>query len=99
MVARRGVSAGVMCAGRLAERRGLIPHDLTQRQENLLSRLGLPTAPERRDIDELIGVMRHDKKNLEGKIRLVLPKRLGEAALFDDVRETEVRQVLQEAWK
>jgi 3-dehydroquinate synthase len=91
------VSAGMICASRLAEGRGMIPHDLTQRQEKLLSLLGLPIAPERRPIDDWIAAMRQDKKNLEGKIRLVLPKRLGEVALFDDVLESDVREVLEKA--
>ncbi len=89
------VAAGMICASRLAERRGLIPPDLTQRQENLLSLLGLPTAREPWPIDDLIGVMRHDKKNLAGKIRFVLPQRLGKVCLFDDVTEGELRTVLQ----
>jgi 3-dehydroquinate synthase len=89
------VAVGMICASRLAERRGLIPSDLTQRQEKLLSLLGLPTRRELWPIDELIGVMRHDKKNLAGKIRLVLPRGLGEVCLFDDVTESELRTVLQ----
>ena len=36
------------------------------------------------------------KKALAGKLRFILPRRLGDVALFDDVPETQVRQVLQE---
>ncbi|HEV2945902.1 MAG TPA: 3-dehydroquinate synthase [Gemmataceae bacterium] len=90
------VSAGMICASRLAERRGLIPSELTQRQQNLLARFGLPIAPEPWSIDELMAVMRQDKKSRDGKLRLILPKRLGEAALFDHVKEDEVRKILQE---
>jgi 3-dehydroquinate synthetase len=38
--------------------------------------------------------MRSDKKNTAGRLRLVLPRRLGEVALVDDVPEDEVREVL-----
>jgi 3-dehydroquinate synthase len=91
------VSAGMICASRLAERLGLIPSEMTQRQQNLLARFGLPIAPGPWSIDELMAVMRQDKKSRDGNLRLVLPKQLGEAALLDHVEESEVRKILQEA--
>ena len=39
--------------------------------------------------------MRTDKKAVGGRLRFVLPRRLGEVALFDDVPEDDVRQVLK----
>ena len=39
--------------------------------------------------------MRNDKKASAGRLRFVLPRRLGEAALFDDVPEADVRRVLE----
>lgn len=91
------VAAGMVCASRLAERRGLIARDLTERQIALLQACGLPTAPERWPIDELVRTMRSDKKALAGRMRFVLPRRLGEVALFNDVPEADVRAVLEEA--
>jgi 3-dehydroquinate synthase len=90
------VAAGMVCAARLAERRGLIPRQLVDRQNELLERLGLPTVPERWPIDDLVATMRSDKKSLAGRLRFVLPRRLGEVALFDDVPEGDVRGVLQD---
>lgn len=89
------VAAGMICASRLAERRALIAKDLTQRQEDLLRRFGLPTASGRWPIEDLIAVMRQDKKSLGGAIRLVLPTRLGEVILVEDVPEMEVRWILE----
>jgi 3-dehydroquinate synthase len=88
------VSAGMVCASRLAERRGLIPAEVTERQVRLLERFGLPTGPRSWPVDELLRAMRSDKKNMAGRLRLVLPRRLGEVALVDDVPEGEVREVL-----
>jgi len=62
----------------------------------LLQAFHLPTAPDAWPIDQLLETMRSDKKSLAGKMRFVLPKRLGEVALFDDVPEADVRQVLEE---
>ncbi len=91
------VAAGMACASRLADKRGLIPAEATARQVQLLERFGLPTAPKAWPVEELVAVMRNDKKNVAGRLRLVLPTRLGEVALFDDVPEDEVRGVLREA--
>ncbi|HEV3117369.1 MAG TPA: 3-dehydroquinate synthase [Gemmataceae bacterium] len=91
------VAAGMICASRLAERRSLITHEATDRQERLLRQFGLPTAPEKWSVDDLVEAMRSDKKALAGQLRFILPRRLGEVALFDDVPETEVRRVLEES--
>jgi 3-dehydroquinate synthase len=90
------VSAGMICASRLAECLDMIPSDLTQRQQNLLAGFGLPIAPDRWPVDDLIAVMRQDKKSRNGKLRLVLPKQLGEVALFDSVEDNKVREILQD---
>ncbi len=90
------VAAGMTCAARLAERRGLIPGEVAERQRQLLERFGLPTAPRPWTVEDLLRTMRSDKKNVADRMRFVLPRRLGEVALFDDVPEEEVRRVLEE---
>jgi 3-dehydroquinate synthase len=90
------VAAGMVCASRLAARRGLIDPDLTRRQVALLETFGLPVAPLAWPIDDLVAVMRADKKAEAGRLRFVLPVRLGEVRLFDDVAEEQVRAVLAE---
>jgi 3-dehydroquinate synthase len=90
------VAAGMVGASRLAERRGLIGAEVTGRQVRLLERFGLPTRPEAWPVEQLLATMRSDKKALAGRVRFVLPRRLGEVALFDDVPEADVRHVLGE---
>jgi 3-dehydroquinate synthase len=89
------VAAGMACAARLAERRGLVGDDFTLRLQRLLVRLRLPGKPGRYPVEPLLGAMRSDKKALHGRLRFVLPRRLGEVALYDDVPEADVRQVLE----
>jgi 3-dehydroquinate synthase len=91
------VAAGMVCASRLAERRGLIDAAATQRQVKLLEKLGLPIRPEKWPADDLLTVMRTDKKSMAGSLRFILPRRIGEVALYDDVPEADVRKVLEEA--
>jgi 3-dehydroquinate synthase len=90
------VAAGMLCASRLAERRGLIPREVTERQRRLLERFALPTTPPPKPISDLIAAMRSDKKAQAGRLRFVLPRRLGEVALYSDVAEADLRQVLQD---
>jgi 3-dehydroquinate synthase len=90
------VAAGMVCASRLAERMGVVPPEVTARQVNLLQTLGLPIAPRPGwPVDALIAVMRRDKKAAAGKLRFVLPTRIGDVRLVDDVPENQVREVLR----
>ncbi len=87
------VAAGMVCASRLAERRGLVGPEVTARQVRLLEAFGLPTAPQSWPADALLAAMRIDKKAEAGRLRFVLPRRLGEVALYE-VPEEDVRTIL-----
>lgn len=93
------VAAGMICASRLAERRGLIDTDVTERQRRLLARFGLPLAPDAWPASDLIATMRSDKKAVAGHMRFVLPRRLGEVALHDDVPAADVLHILETSMK
>ena len=87
------VSIGMHCASRLAERRGLVDAAFTARQKELLEKLRLPTRLPATcvfSVDEVLSRMRLDKKNIAGKLRFILPTRLGEVKLFDDMSEEDV---------
>lgn len=90
------VAAGMVCASRLAERLNLIPAELTQRQIALLGAFGLPIAPlPAWPVADLLATMRSDKKAVEGALRFILPRRLGEVALYEHAPESEVLWVLE----
>lgn len=91
------VSIGMICASRLAERRGLIDASVTSRQEQLLQALGLSMtlpAPISFSADDAIGRMRLDKKAVNGQLRFVLPTRLGYVETIANLPESDVRAVL-----
>jgi 3-dehydroquinate synthase len=90
------VSAGMSCAARLAEKLGRIGSDLRARQNGLLATFDLPVSPSREwRADALIEVMRRDKKAAAGKMRFILPSRIGSVEFVDDVPESAVRDVLE----
>jgi len=91
------VSIGMVHASRLAERRGLIDAEAPRRQVALLEALKLPVKlPEAAawSADEILERMRLDKKALAGRLRFILPTKIGHVALFDDVGEADVRAVI-----
>ena len=91
------VAAGMICASRLAERLNFCHEpDVTDRLRRLLRSLGLPTEPLRWNVAELLSVMRNDKKALAGRLRFVVPRRLGLVEVVPDVSEEVVAHVLQE---
>jgi 3-dehydroquinate synthase len=89
------VSIGMMCAARLAERLGRVDHDFVRRQRALFIALGLPVAVPDVDEERLVGAMIHDKKTEAGKLRFVLPTRLGHVELVSGVDPGHIRAALQ----
>lgn len=90
------VSIGMVCASRLAEHLGRIPAEMTRRQIALLEAVGLPTRVPDLALDALWKSMQSDKKVEHGKLRFVLPTRMGHVELVPDIERDLVMRVLQE---
>ena len=91
------VSIGMAAAARLAARLGRIGRDVVERQDRLLTAVGLPlSTPHAGSPDELLAIMARDKKSVAGRLRFVLPCRVGHVELVDGIDPGLVRQVLLE---
>jgi 3-dehydroquinate synthase len=89
------VSAGMVCAARLAEKLGRVDRAFVERQTKLLAQFQLPiTVNKDWPIDALLDAMRRDKKAQAGQLRFVVPTRLGHVELVEGVPESLVREVL-----
>ncbi len=90
------VAIGMACAARLAERLGRIGPDVVNRQDALLAAMQLPCELPRlaATADDLLAIMARDKKSLGGRLRFVLPTRLGHVELVDGIDRALVKQVL-----
>ena len=90
------VAVGMVCAspaGRAAG--GRVSADVTARQVKLLEAVGLPTTADPAwPVDALVEHMHRDKKAVAGRLRFVLPTRIGHVELVDGVPEADVRAVL-----
>jgi 3-dehydroquinate synthase len=90
------VSIGMVCAAELALRMHRIDAAFVQRQRDLLATLGLPVAFTGLDLDALLATMQRDKKVEYGRLRFVLPRRLGQVELVDGVSQDLVRATWQD---
>ncbi len=76
------ISIGMTCAARLALRLGITDAGLFHRQTAWLTAVGLPTVCPTERHAELIAAMQHDKKIAGGRLKLILPTRIGAAEQF-----------------
>jgi 3-dehydroquinate synthetase len=90
-----GVAIGMQCAARLAERLGRVDGAFTERQRALLEALRLSLDVPDVDPDELIELMYRDKKVERGKLRFVLPSRIGHVELVRDVKVDDIHVALR----
>ena len=89
------VAAGMVMAIDLSIREGLVDEALRKRSIDLLSRAGLPVSPPANiSVEQYLDVMAIDKKTLDGNIRLVLLRALGEAFVTADYSRDKLQQTL-----
>ncbi|NCT67200.1 MAG: 3-dehydroquinate synthase [Rhodanobacteraceae bacterium] len=88
------VAIGMVLAAKLSAELGRAPHADAERLAALLAALGLPVTLPPCDPAQLLALMRLDKKNLAGRLRLILWRGLGRAEIVPDVDEGAIRAVL-----
>ena len=88
------VSIGMLLAARLSTALGRAPQADADRLVALLADLGLPISPPPHDPRQLLGLMRLDKKNLAGRLRLILWRGIGRAEVVPDVPDAAIRNLL-----
>ncbi|MDJ0777585.1 MAG: 3-dehydroquinate synthase [Gammaproteobacteria bacterium] len=89
------VAAGMVMAIDLSIRQGWIDEDVRRRSLALLERAGLPVAPPPGiRVEQFLDLMAVDKKAVDGQIRLVLLRALGEAFVCDDYDPAKLEATL-----
>ncbi|MCA9192725.1 MAG: 3-dehydroquinate synthase [Planctomycetales bacterium] len=92
------VAIGMQMAARLALSLGRISSELVERQESLLKKLQLPVAcPGGLSVEQLWKVMQHDKKVEHGKLRFILPSRMGQVELVNGIEQEAAIKAMQVA--
>ncbi len=89
------VATGMLLAALLSARLGWIDERAVERIRSLLALARLPLqAPPELDSGRFLELMAVDKKVLEGKLRLVLMKSLGQSVVTDEVKPDRIAAML-----
>lgn len=92
------VAAGMIMAVDLSCRLGWLDASVLERSIALVQRANLPVkAPNSMTVDGFLQAMALDKKNIHGKLRLVLLTALGEAIITEDADIDLIRDVITDA--
>lgn len=89
------VAAGTLIAAELSCRMGWLASEDVLRIESLFLRAGLPVYGAQLGVERYLELMSHDKKVEDGRLRLVLLKRIGEAVLSDQAGDTMIRAAIE----
>lgn len=84
------VATGMVMAASLSEKLGWISKADVERVKNILKQANLPVACPKIPVEEFLGYMSHDKKVLNGQLRLVLLQSLGKAVITKEFTQDKL---------
>ncbi len=90
------VAIGLVAAARIAAELAHADHDLTAQVESALSAWGLPIKVPDLPIPEVIQALSRDKKRKNGRIRFVLPRKIGKVKVTENVSAEMIQSILQQ---
>jgi len=91
------VACGMVMAAQLSQRQGWIDQESVERIRTLINRANLPTqAPEEITSEQFMNLMAVDKKVIDGQLRLVLLKSIGEAIVTDQFDPDALSNILDQ---
>ncbi|MDO3723246.1 3-dehydroquinate synthase [Marinobacter sp. chi1] len=89
------VGTGMIMAADLSAREGMISDADERRVRDIVRRAGLPARPpEGMSPDDFMALMAVDKKNIDGKLRLVLLAHVGQAVVTADSKPENLTETL-----
>lgn len=90
----RAVAFGMLAAADISNRMGLLDKGESLRLRNVIQKAGLLTDMPRLEVEKVMQAVKHDKKVLQGKVRFVLLRSIGNAFLSDEIDTPLVEKVL-----
>lgn len=92
------IATGILLAMQLSARRGWLEPEDVETYRNLLLSMRLPVqAPSDMTPQDFLQIMGRDKKVVDGRMRLILLRSVGEACISDDVGQDELLSFLTES--
>ena len=89
------VAIGMVMAAKFAFQMSICDVHVYLRIKRLLNRIGLPTEIQKLNSKEALKIMELDKKVSEGKIRFILPKRIGKVITLSDWTTEDLKKVIE----
>jgi 3-dehydroquinate synthase len=90
------VAIGMVAAGQLGVVSNLWSAAAADRQDAVITKAGLPTMlPSGLPVTDILAALSLDKKVQDGRVRFVLPTKIGEAIVTDSIEPNLVTSVLQ----
>jgi 3-dehydroquinate synthase len=90
-----GVAIGMVAAGQIAVKLQLWTQAEAQRQDAVIHKTGLPTTlPPGLELGKIVDLLYNDKKVKGGKVRFILPTKIGATQMVDDVTDELIHQIL-----
>ncbi|MEA2735910.1 MAG: 3-dehydroquinate synthase [Humisphaera sp.] len=89
------IALGMVAASRAAMKLGMLDEASVQRIIKLIAVAGLPIGRMTLNVSAVFDAMHFDKKVKAGKLRFVLPDRIGHVVIRDDVPDAIVRGALE----
>ena len=91
----QAVGIGMILAGELGVRMGVFSRENQRRQTQLIRAIGL-SLRYNYPSSQLLSFMKRDKKGVSGKLKFVLPLRIGRVNVFDRIPERLIREVMNQ---
>ena len=89
------ISVGMLMAAKLSQLTGDLSHQDVDQVQDLLEKSNLPVSVDGKiSASEFLSAMSVDKKVIDGNIRLILMKKLGEAYISDCYQKEQLDQVI-----
>jgi 3-dehydroquinate synthase len=88
------VAIGMLAAARISNQMGMLDRTDVIRLKKVIEKAGLPEEIPSRKVEEIMQVMKHDKKVSGDKIKFVLLKSIGSVLVTDEVSPSLVERVL-----
>ncbi|MFN4227886.1 MAG: 3-dehydroquinate synthase [Candidatus Ratteibacteria bacterium] len=93
-----------VCLGMIGEsyisyKLGIGEKEICQRIKNLGRKFQLLNSFDKINFDKIMNFLRHDKKVRKGKLRFVLPEKIGKVKIGVELEENEVLKILKEMQK
>ncbi|MCL2678808.1 MAG: 3-dehydroquinate synthase [Dehalococcoidia bacterium] len=89
------VAAGMLIAGRVAAGMGVFPASALERLRAVISAAELPLSLPL-NASEVLEAIKHDKKMMSGKLKFILPTRIGQVVISDRVTPDMVAEAIVE---